>query len=66
MTRRYAKILMVLSLSAFAFMVTFNNISDYGSNFSFVQHVGYMPSVVEVCVLNGASEQKPGPRSCTI
>ena len=39
MTRRYAKILMVLSLSAFAFMVTFNNISDYGSNFSFVQHV---------------------------
>jgi predicted small integral membrane protein len=31
--------IMVLALSAFAFMVTFNNITDYGSNFSFVQHV---------------------------
>lgn len=39
MTRRYAKILMVLSLAAFAFMVTFNNITDYGSNYAFVQHV---------------------------
>ena len=39
MTRRYAKILMALSLAAFAFMVTFNNITDYGSNFAFVQHV---------------------------
>lgn len=36
---RHAKILMVLSLAAFAFMVTFNNITDYGSNFAFVQHV---------------------------
>ena len=39
MTRRYAKIVMVLALAAFAFMVTFNNITDYGSNFAFVQHV---------------------------
>jgi predicted small integral membrane protein len=39
MTTRYAKIVMVLALSAFAFMVTFNNITDYGSNFAFVQHV---------------------------
>lgn len=39
MTRRYAKIMMVLALSAFAFLVTFNNITDYGSNFAFVQHV---------------------------
>jgi len=39
MTTRYAKILMVLSLAAFAFMVTFNNVTDYGSNFAFVQHV---------------------------
>lgn len=30
---------MVLSLAAFAFMVTFNNMTDYGSNFAFVQHV---------------------------
>jgi len=39
MVGRYAKILMVLSLAAFAFLVTFNNIIDYGSNFAFVQHV---------------------------
>ena len=39
MTRRYAKIVMVLALAAFAFMVTFNNITDYGSNYAFVQHV---------------------------
>lgn len=30
---------MALSLSAFAFLVTFNNITDYNSNFAFVQHV---------------------------
>lgn len=39
MTQRYAKILMTFSLAAFAFMVTFNNITDYGSNFEFVKHV---------------------------
>src|SRR5690554_4130432 len=39
MTRRYAKIVMVLALAAFAFLVTFNNITDYASNFAFVQHV---------------------------
>ncbi|SEI25463.1 DUF2165 domain-containing protein [Pseudomonas fuscovaginae UPB0736] len=39
MTTRYAKILLSLALAAFAVMVTFNNISDYGSNFAFVSHV---------------------------
>lgn len=39
MTLRYAKISMVLALAAFAFLVTFNNITDYGTNFVFVQHV---------------------------
>lgn len=46
MTRRYAKILMVLALAAFAFMVTFNNITDYGSNFAFVQHVFSMDTTL--------------------
>jgi predicted small integral membrane protein len=36
---RAAKIIMVLSLAAFAFLVTFNNITDYNSNYQFVQHV---------------------------
>ncbi len=38
MTRR-AKALMGAVLALFAFMVTFNNLSDYDSNFAFVQHV---------------------------
>ena len=36
---RLAKIVMVGSLALFAFIVTFDNITDYGSNFTFVQHV---------------------------
>ncbi|WP_372055224.1 DUF2165 domain-containing protein [Tistrella mobilis] len=36
---RVAKIVMVLGLSAFAFLVTLNNLTDYGSNFAFVSHV---------------------------
>lgn len=47
MTSRYAKILMTLSLAAFAFLVTFNNITDYGSNYAFVQHVLSMDTTFE-------------------
>lgn len=36
---RIAKLLMVASLAVFTFIVTFDNITDYGSNFSFVAHV---------------------------
>jgi len=36
---RYAKIVMSLSLAAFCLLVTFNNITDYGTNYLFVQHV---------------------------
>ena len=39
MTTRYAKIAMTLALAAFAFLTVFNNITDYRSNFNFVQHV---------------------------
>lgn len=39
MASRYAKIIMCLSLAAFCFLVTFGNITDYGSNYAFVQHV---------------------------
>jgi predicted small integral membrane protein len=30
---------MAASLALFTFLVTFNNLTDYGSNFAFVQHV---------------------------
>lgn len=36
---RLAKIVMVAALAAFAFMVAYNNIVDYGSNYEFVRHV---------------------------
>lgn len=39
MTIRFAKIAMVLVLAAYALLVTFSNITDYGANFAFVQHV---------------------------
>lgn len=39
MTLRLAKILLPLMLAAFAFIVTLNNLVDYGTNFLFVQHV---------------------------
>ncbi len=36
---RFAKIAMTAALAAFAFIVTYNNIVDYGSNYEFVKHV---------------------------
>ena len=39
MPARYAKIAMTLSLALFAFLVTFTNVTDYGANYQFVQHV---------------------------
>jgi predicted small integral membrane protein len=36
---RLAKILMTAALAAFAFIVTYDNVVDYGSNFEFVKHV---------------------------
>lgn len=39
MPARIAKTVMVLSLGAFAFLVAFTNLTDYGANWQFVQHV---------------------------
>jgi len=39
MAARLAKLAMVASLAAFAFIVTFDNIAAYATNFAFVQHV---------------------------
>ena len=36
---RYAKIAMSLALAAFCLLVAFDNITDYGTNYLFVQHV---------------------------
>jgi predicted small integral membrane protein len=42
---RAAKIMMVAAISAFATVVAFGNITDYGTNFEFVQHVLSMDTV---------------------
>jgi len=39
MLARYAKIAMTLGLALFAFVVAFSNVTDYGANYPFVQHV---------------------------
>ncbi|WP_109575682.1 DUF2165 domain-containing protein [Aminobacter sp. AP02] len=39
MFARISKTLMCFSLAAFTFLVVFNNITDYRSNYNFVQHV---------------------------
>ena len=36
---RLAKIAMIAALAAFAFIVAYDNIADYGSNYEFVRHV---------------------------
>ena len=36
---RLAKIVMVAALAAFAFLVTYDNIVDYNSNYEFARHV---------------------------
>jgi predicted small integral membrane protein len=36
---RLAKLAMVASIAGFALIVTFDNVTDYAANFSFVQHV---------------------------
>ena len=36
---RLAKIAMTAALAAFAFIVTYDNLIDYGSNYEFVKHV---------------------------
>ena len=36
---RVAKIVLIAALAAFAFVVTYDNIADYNSNYEFVRHV---------------------------
>jgi len=44
---RLSKAVMLFGLSFFAFLVTFNNITDYDSNFEFVRHVLSMDTTFE-------------------
>lgn len=39
MYTRYSKVILIAAVALFASLVAFNNVTDYGSNFAFVQHV---------------------------
>lgn len=45
MAIRYSKIIFVAAIALFALLVAFGNVTDYGSNFVFVQHVLQMDTV---------------------
>lgn len=45
MVIRYSKIVFVAAIALFASLVAFGNITDYGTNFAFVQHVLQMDTV---------------------
>jgi predicted small integral membrane protein len=42
---RLAKIVMIAALAAFAFLVAYDNIVDYGPNYEFVRHVLSMDTI---------------------
>ena len=59
MTARVAKILMVASLAAFAWVVTYDNIIDYGANYGFVSHVLNMDTTFPDSVLRARAITDP-------
>lgn len=42
---RYSKVVFVAAMALFASLVAFGNLTDYGSNFAFVQHVLRMDTI---------------------
>jgi predicted small integral membrane protein len=48
---RLAKVALVAALAAFAFIVTYDNIVDYGSNYEFVRHVLSMDTTFQSTAL---------------
>lgn len=56
---RVCKTFLVAMVAFFAFLVALNNIVDYGSNFSFVEHVLLMDTTFEGNALMGRSIDSP-------
>jgi len=56
---RLTKIVMVASLALFTFMVTYDNVTDYDSNFAFVQHVLSMDTTFSANTLTWRSIHTP-------
>ena len=60
MPARLAKTAMVLSLALFAFLVAFDNLTDYGANWQFVQHVLSMDTTFKDPAIMGRAVTSPG------
>lgn len=56
---RLAKVLMTAMLAAFAFIVTYDNLVDYGSNYEFVKHVLSMDTTFPGNSLMGRAVTSP-------
>ncbi len=56
---RISKIAMTAALAAFAFIVTYNNLVDYGSNYEFVKHVLSMNTTFPGNKLTGRAITNP-------
>ncbi|AEC18879.1 hypothetical protein PT7_0339 [Pusillimonas sp. T7-7] len=56
---RYSKILLVAAIAFFASLVAFGNITDYSSNFAFVQHVLLMDTILPNATIHYRAIQLP-------
>ncbi|MCB5363081.1 DUF2165 domain-containing protein [Pusillimonas sp. CC-YST705] len=56
---RYSKILLLAAIALFASLVAFGNITDYGSNFAFVQHVFLMDTIFPDASIKYRSIESP-------
>lgn len=56
---RLAKIAMVAAIALFASLVAFGNITDYGTNFAFVQHVLSMDTIFERSTIRYRAIESP-------
>ncbi len=59
MVVRLAKIVMTAALAAFAFIVTYDNLVDYGTNYEFVRHVLSMDTTFPGNRLTGRAITSP-------
>lgn len=56
---RYSKTVFVAAIALFASLVAFGNITDYGSNFAFVQHVLLMDTVFPTATIHYRAIESP-------
>ena len=56
---RVSKVVLVAAMALFATLVAFGNITDYGSNFAFVQHVLMMDTIFPNATIHYRAIESP-------